>query len=333
MRVAALALIALAGLACSGRTLQADGGDGVGSIPLDGGPNATDGGAGGVCGMSTITGGYLPIDIVVLLDQSVSGDRSKWTELLGLLTSQMVGSGNRFDWGLYAFPEAGPACGAGTVTADVDVPVTPFNAEAVAVAIGATNTTGEGSPTAVAIAAGAAHLRTLPIDHPKALMLVTDGAPSCAGTIGALAADAARAQTEALAAIADALAAEVLTIVVGPSTTAASDVGALNALAEAGGVPYGQGDIKFLTEKNLFELFIPVGDGRSCLYRLDSPPPAPDAVTVTLNGSNVPRDRTRVNGWEYSDELPGGIELYGGWCDSVVASRSFEIVVLYGCSA
>ena len=90
------------------------------------------------------------------------------------------------------------------------------------------------------------------------------------------------------------------TIVVGPSTTAASDVGALNALAEAGGFAYGQGDIKFLTEKNLFELFIPAGDGRSCLFPLQSPPPAPDAVTVTLNGSSVPRDRTRVNGWEYS---------------------------------
>ena len=106
MRVAALALIALAGLACSRRTLQADGGDGAGSITLDGGPSATDGGADGVCGMSTITGGYRPIDIVVLLDQSVSGDRAKWTELRSLLTSQMVGSGNRFDWGLYAFPEA-----------------------------------------------------------------------------------------------------------------------------------------------------------------------------------------------------------------------------------
>ena len=328
MRVAALALIALAGLACSRRTLQADGGDGPGSITLDGGPSATDGG----CGMSTITGGYLPIDIVVLVDQSVSGDRSKWMELQSLLTSQMVGSGNRFDWGLYAFPEAGPACGAGTVTADVDVPVTPFNAEAVAAAIGATNQTGQGSPTAVAIAAGAAHLRTLPDDHPKFLMLVTDGAPSCAGSIGALAADAARAQAEALAAIADALAREMPTIVVGPSTTAASEVGALNALAEAGGFAYGQGDIKFLTEKNLFELFIPAGDGRSCLFPLQSPPPAADAVTVTLNGSSVPRDRTRVNGWEYSNEVPTAIELYGGWCDSVVASRSFEIVVLYGCS-
>ena len=43
------------------------------------------------------------------------------------------------------------------------------------------------------------------------------------------------------------------------------------------------------------------------------------------------RDGARVNGWEYSNEVATAIELNGGWCDSVVASRSFEIVVRYGC--
>jgi hypothetical protein len=79
------------------------------------------------------------------------------------------------------------------------------------------------------------------------------------------------------------------------------------------------------------ELFIPAGDRRSCLFPLQSAPPAPDAVTVTLDGSSVPRDGTRVNGWEYANEVRTAIELYGDWCDSVVASRMFEIVVRYGC--
>ena len=179
------------------------------------------------------------------------------------------------------------------MTADVDVPVTPFNAEAVAAAIGATNLTGE------RLADGRRDRRRgrrtcarLPIDDPKFLMLVTDGAPSCAGTIGGRWRRTPRGPRPRRSP---------------PSRTRSRRASrrswwarrprrrratsrALNALAEAGGYPYGQGDIKFLTEKNLFELFIPAGDGRSCLFPLQSPPPAPDAVTVTLNGSSVPRD-------------------------------------------
>lgn len=159
-------------------------------------------------------------------------------------------------------------------------------------------------------------------------MLASDGAPTCAGTAGALSDDAAQAQTDAIAAISAARLEGFPTIVVGPSTSA--DVAALSALARAGGYARGGGGLEFYTEATLGELF-GAPAVRTCVIALQSTPPAPDTVAVILNGAKVPRDPSRADGWEYTDGLHTAIELHGAWCDMLAASRSFEITVYYGC--
>ena len=191
---------------------------------------------------------------------------------------------------------------------------------------------GSGTPTAAAIDDGAAYLRTLADRTPKFLMLVTDGAPTCAGTIGALSEDAAQAQADAVAAIAAALGRGVPDHRRRPRrTTAASDVDALNALAEAGGLPRTvPASIKFFTESTLPELFVPVESTAAASSRCRVRRPPPDASTVTFNGGNVPRDPSHMNGWDYTDAAHSRDRaLRRSGATPLLSSRSFEVDVYY----
>ena len=155
-----------------------------------------------------------------MLDRSPSGDRAAWTGLLTALTDQITTVG-RTDWGLYAFPKLGPACGVGTVPPNVDLPVVPDNQPNVAAVVKSMISGGAGMPTAAAIESASAHLRTLSAAEPKFLLLVTDRPPTCAGTGEQLSsADPVQAEADAVAAIARAAAEKIGTIVLAPSTSA-----------------------------------------------------------------------------------------------------------------
>jgi hypothetical protein len=358
MRIAVWALVSLASLACSRRSLQADGG-GTGSIAPDGAGGAvpTDGGLGAIdgppqtidtqppsidawsapadggrsCGVSTIAGNRVPTEILLLLDRSIAGDPTGWYNLMSEVMDQITASGDRFEWGLYTFPKDGPACGAATVTAGADLEFGSGVTWHLLAHVVEAGVDGNGTPTAAAIAAGSAYLSTVMDQSPKLMMLVTDGPPTCPATLGVpLPGDATMAQADAVAAITTAQTEGFSTVVVAPATTTAvGDVGALNALAQAGGYAR-QGDIKFFTESTLAELFAPAGT-TSCSFPLSSPPPVPDGVGVTLNGDSVPRDTRHISGWDYSDMTRTSFTLYGAWCSMVMDRRSFEIRVTYDC--
>jgi len=353
MRIATWALVTLASVACARRSLQDEAGaPGTGTIGLDASADAirNDGGLGGIdtlpptidassppvdgqrlCGMSTIVGDRVTTEILLVLDRSIAGDQTGWRNLISAVVDQINATGARFDWGLYTFPKNGPACGAATVTAGADLGFSSGSTFHLVAHVVEAGVDGSGTPTAAAIRAGVDYLHTVVDQSPKFMMLVTDGAPTCAGTIGApLSDDAAMAQADAVAAIAAAQSEGFFTIVVAPSTTtAAGDVAALNALAEAGGYPR-QSDLKFRTESTLAELFSQT-PAESCTFALPGPPPVPDGVRVTINGVGIPRDTRHMSGWDYTDGTRTAFNLYGTWCSMVYDSRSFEIVVTYAC--
>lgn len=362
MRIPTLALLALVGTACERRSLQEDAGGGSGRIGVDAAaspdgappgidgafpvidgaspvsdarPPGSDGGIplGPTCGMSTVTGGWVPMDFLVLRDRSPAGDQSKWEALLRVLTVQM-GANERVNWGLYGFPKFAPLCSAGTVPPHVDIPVAPGRGNALDVAAGVAHTLtgGQGMPAAAAIEIGAAHLSGLAVEEPKFLLLVTDRAPSCAGTGDSLsAAEPAQARADAVAAITRAAAQGISTIVLAPSTTPADSVDALNALAEAGGHARSQGRLKFQDETTFTELFTPVS-ASTCVVSLSSRPPVVSDVTVTINDALVPRDTQHVNGWDYLPDAMGTlIEFHGAWCEQLLESRHYEVKAYYGC--
>jgi hypothetical protein len=352
MRLAVWALIAsltLAGLACQRRSLQEeDGGGGPGSIGLDGGgprdggggPFATDGASPpvdgwsppvngvGNCGVMTTRLRYIPRDMLIVQDRAIAGDQAAgWRDLLSAMAGHVSANVATVSWGLYVFPKDGPACDAATVTTAPDLPITSDMVPHLIAHLAEGGTGGDGTPTAAAIAAGAAYLRTLPNEKLRTLLLLTDGAPSCAGTIGALSDDAVQAQIDAVAAIAAANAEGLQTLVVAPST--ATDVGVLNALALAGGQPR-EGDLRFYTESTVQELFA-ASNHRACTIALANPPPVPRDVSVLLNGVGVPRDSLRMNGWEYADPPRMAIQLYGMWCQMLNTTVRQEITIVYGC--
>jgi hypothetical protein len=346
MRIAVWALATLAGTACVRRSLQEDAGGGAGSIGLDaaGDVRAIDGGPGPIdalhprldagvagpdanCGVSTVRGRFLPMDMLVVLDRSVPEDQTTWRDVLQALVGQ-ISATDWNNWGLQVFPKEGPACGASTVTAGADLPVMSGAAFHLTAHIAAAGGTGNGTPTAAAISAGASYLRTLVDDNTRSMLLVTDGAPTCAGKSGALSDDAVMAQLDAMTAIASARAEGFRTIVVAPSTTA--DVSALNALAQAGGYAR-QGDVQFFTESTFREWFAGP-ELRACRFSLASQPPVPTDLTVILNGVVVPRDPSRVNGWEYTTQPYSAVELHGAWCDRVTGSQTYEVTVYFGCA-
>lgn len=341
-RIALFALLAIAGAGCKRGSLQIDA-DGTGIITADASADwiAGDGhpppftpdaapSADANCGRTDFSESVYPSDILVLLDQSVSGDRAKWSQLLAALTDVVAANGSGITWGLYTFPEAGPACGPETAAPVIDVPVTYADYAVVASGIVASRTDGSGSPTAAAIDFGWRYLLTLPHTDARLLLLVTDHAPSCAGTIGALSGDGARAQADALAAIAAALGDRIGTIVLAPSTTAPGEVPALNALAAAGASFKRDGNALVFQDETSFPLlFTP--RPQNCAIPLSRPPPVPDVVAVTFNDQPVPRDTSHMTGWDYTDASHETITFFGDWCLTLRFIQSWRVQAYYGC--
>jgi hypothetical protein len=351
MRASPLIVLLLAGLACRRGALQPEGPDSGGGVGLSldaagAGDLATGGGDGGSagggpgasdaaaptpdanCGYMTRSFSYVVPQILIVLDHGVTGPVDVWRDVLRALNNVVVQNGPRIDWGLYSFPGPGIACGSGTLTSAVDIPVTSMDSAAVAAGISAARLDGSGAATAAAIAIGANHLRTLPIDRPSFLLLVTDHAPTCAGTtIGALSYAPDQAQNDALDEISAAAHDGFKTIVLAPST--APDVDHLNDLAQVGGQTRAPSGQRYYTEFTLSDLFTSMA--ATCTFPLESAPLTPDNVAVALNGTAVPRDTSHTNGWDYTAPNNVDITLYGDWCTRVVNGPSVQLTVLYGC--
>ena len=243
--------------------------------------------------MSTIAANHLPTEILLVLDRSIAGDQTGWRNLISAVVNQIGANGARYDWGLYMFPKDGPACGAATVTAGADLGFGSDDSFHLIAHVVAAGVAGNGTPTAAAIGAGAAYLHTVVDQSPKFMMLVTDGAPTCAGTIGApLSDDAAMAQADAVAAIAAAAAEGFPTVVVAPSTTtAAGDVAALNALALAGGYAR-QGDDQVLHGVDAGGAVRRRPAPRAVLFRWPASRPCPTASASRSTASASPATRS-----------------------------------------
>ena len=286
---------------------------------------------------SVVAVARLSPEFLVVLDRAISVEPDRWNTLLSAVAAMITQTGSSVDWGLYAFPTGGAACSTAMVGDAIDVMPAPDDATHVVAHLAAASTFTGGTPTAAAIDVAAAYMFSRTTVNPKFLMLVTDGAPTCGGKMGSLTSDPVQAVADAVAAIAQAKAAGLPTFVVAPSTTAAADVGALNALAVAGGYA-DPGEIKFGTETTISRWYqtLDTGTGTgtdiSCVVSLGlQGPPVPDVVTVTFNGEVVPRDRSHMLGWDYTDANAKSLVLYGAWCEMLHTARSWQVHVYFGC--
>lgn len=155
----------------------------------------------------------------------------------------------------------------------------------------------------------------------RAMVLATDGAPSCS-TLG-----------ETLAEIERAADGGVPTYVVGLQTSGVPGlVTALNQMAVAGRRPR-DGARRFFSAESGAELqraFTTIRDQvGACSFLTDSVPSLDGgAMTVTLGGVLVPFDESGVTGWRWTDRPNGELVLQGADCQRAIAQPSLLNVVV-----
>jgi hypothetical protein len=287
---------------------------------------------GKLCGSDEYVLPKFTADVVVLLDHSGSmgqragtggGGATRWEDASAAVKATVAGSSN-LSWGLKLFPTGGQACGASPT---VEVPVSGTSAAAIRTAIDGAGAPSGGTPTTATVQAATAYLKTLTFPFPRYIVLATDGAPTCLGDSAQM-----RDDTRAIAAIEAAAAAGFKTYVIG-ITTAASDNQTLNRMAEAGGTAR-PGATRYYPAGNRAELTAALdaitASLITCIFPLAHRPPDPSFVAVTVGGTQIPRDLSHSQGWDYSN-AEGAIQVYGPACESLKKGTVQGAGIFYGC--
>ena len=180
---------------------------------------------------------------------------------------------------------------------------------------------GGNTPTAEAIRAATAYLSALADQNKKVILLVTDGEPNCA------AGDPSANSSDLDATIAAITAAygagfPVYVVGIGPST------GNLNSMAKAGGTESFHPATS--PEQLLMDLLAISRIVASCTFVLPGAPPDPGNIAVYLDKQRVEEDP--VNGWTYG-VTTSTIVFNGTYCDRLVSALDITVQVLFGCSS
>jgi hypothetical protein len=316
----------------------------------------------------------MPPDLFIVFDKSGSmdlpapgGGGSLWQVMTQALNSVVMNLQDRIRFGLQLFPSPN-SCD----TVDVTVPLAGNNAAAIAAAIAAVLPDGA-TPTTSAIQKAQGYLAGVPGPNPKYLLLATDGLPNC-GMPGPntpctcqapLIPDPVNANAccfpppfpcpnfipipcipdeadapAAIGAVMAAAGAGIKTFVIGIAN-GGGGTGAemtLDGLAQAGGVPRAGGPPFYYPANSGAELEAALaaigGQIASCTFQLATPPPDPTNIRILLNGVEIPRDPTRMNGWELDGPDAMGnysITFYGGACNTIQTSTMVDVQAILGC--
>jgi hypothetical protein len=126
--------------------------------------------------------------------------------------------------------------------------------------------------------------------------------------------------------------------VVGVATTKDTATEALNDMALAGGAarpdpnPLATRYYLANTQSELVNALRAItGEIASCVFPLSAPPPVPNNIGVKVDGTLLPRDGSRTNGWEYTSDALTEVEVHGPWCDQIKAAAASDVQVIYAC--
>ena len=311
-------------------------------------------GGGGVsldanCGVKTQSAKILPPDIMLVMDRSLSmtndisdrqctgamgyngncGANSKWQLMIPAINQVITDTDAKVNWGLFYLGAEPAQCGVATAPV---VPLAMMNAAAIT-----TNLTGEpftgalGTPTRRAIQGAVSALTSLTDANPKYILLATDGQPNCATTAAnSLNMDDSAGTQQA---VADALAMNIPTFVVGIGATGA--VAALNATAIAGGRPQTGGASSYYQVDDAAALSTAlgaiIGQAASCTFNIGVAPDGTTAVGLGVFGDGAPITMDPANGWSFTDASMTSIIINGPMCDQVMTGTIKDVTIAFVC--
>lgn len=303
------------------------------------------------CGALGKDAARLAPNIVILMDVSRSmnesadltcrmncGANSKWSQMAEAISSVVTTTDTTVNWGLKFFPED-TACAVGP---GAQVPVGQAKGADITAAIADRTDAmgnvvrGGNTPTRAGVNAAAAYLTELAEPNPKAILLATDGLPSCDpnAPMGPTVAEADGTVT----AIETAFTAGVPTFVVGvaTSTDPMADT-TMSRAAVAGGHPR-SGMPSYYSVANTADLVAALGDiigiVATCTFQVG---PAPnnqtsvDHIDVYGDGMEIERDTTRADGWDYTDASHQAIEVFGPTCEAIKSATITNVTVTFRC--
>lgn len=278
---------------------------------------AKDGGTS--CGGELFQAARVDANMLIVLDKSGSmnesvGSQTKWQAASAAVKSVTAQYGVKIRFGLYQFSGPTMTCDPGKMY----VPVADNTAAEISAALPAT-ASGNGTPIAAALDRARKEPELADPGRANFIVLVTDGKENCGGSPQST--------------VAAAFGANIKTYVVGFGSAASVDPNRLSAMAVAGGTArnttprYYQADSP--SELNAALAAIAQG-AMGCDFKLQQAPPDPKKLYVSVNGTIVPNDQTKVAGWAYE---PSGnrLTLYGPACDLVTQDPASKVTIVYGC--
>lgn len=291
------------------------------------------------CGGESLDLTYVPPNLLLVVDRSCSmrqppvamGTMTKWEIAVRSIKQVINTYADDIRWGLTLFPDiTADAC----TQQDFAFPLADGNATGIKQllthALATTDPLYPDSPCVTNIDTGLtqamADLALGDPTHASYVMLVTDGAQSAGCTAGGGDAGSEMAVRQLFNQRG------IKTFVVGFG--GAVDTVQLDKLAVAGGAPQ-PGATKYFradTAGELDQAFATIADQVvACSYLVD---PAPADLTQTYvwfeQSEAVPRDPTRVAGWDY-DPATQLLTLYGSYCDRLKTHAVTKVDVIFGC--
>lgn len=268
---------------------------------------------------------------------------SRWNSLYQVVQTVTTKFNDTVNFGANLFPNKAAqevySANACLVNANVEIKVKPKNSAAILAGIppADTNTIFGGTPAWAGLTSALNHLKSLPADVPRAILLVTDGAANCG--MGLAPPPLFEQYDEMVHTIVGNAFTndQIPTYVIGINTLNVQSSGAqdgspnginpftkLNELAVQGGHPKDDPSEKFYNADNQIELAAAldavIADALSCVIPLSEEPAKPEFTQVKINGVKVPKvDSCADNGWVYvnPDGPYDAIELCGTACGTL----------------
>lgn len=275
--------------------------------------------AGLSCGGELFQAVRVDANMLIVLDKSGSmneavGSQTKWQAAAAAVKGLTAQHEAKIRFGLYQFSSPSMTCDPGQLY----VTVADTTAAEIAAALPAT-ASGNGTPIAGALQRARTQPQLADPARANFIVLVTDGKENCGG--------------DPQAAVAAAFGANIKTWVVGFGSSASVDPSRLSAMAVAGGTArnttprYYQAD----SPSDLNAALAAIAQGAlGCDFKLQKTPPDPKKLYVSVNGTLVPNDPSKVAGWAY-DAAGNRLTLYGPACDLVTQDPASKVTIVYGC--